>query len=127
MSTLENSSISFGTYTEPDSPDPSEDVGHHRPWYLHFILLGIPSCPELFPASLRFPPAEVEPDCQNMYGEDKDGERRQWAGIWETSLLGGPQCCAFGRVAEVTAVECVRSGVSVATYPEMPAGLGKSS
>lgn len=37
----------------------------------------------------------------------KMGEQRQWAGIWEASVLGGPQCCAFGKVAEVTVVEWV--------------------
>lgn len=30
--------VSLGTYVEPDPPAPSEDVDHHRPWYLHFIL-----------------------------------------------------------------------------------------
>lgn len=60
-----------------------------------------------------------------MYGEEKAGEERQRVGIWETSILGGPQCCTFGGVAEVTAVERVRLGASVARRPEMPVGLGK--
>ena len=39
---------------ELDPPDPSEDVGHHRPWYLHFVLLGIPSCPEVRQQAFAF-------------------------------------------------------------------------